>query len=101
MDGGAFEVLWTSEGSPGAPDQWSVERRPFAPNGTLAGDQSSVSASLVSGTLPADAAMNRHGDAVAAWSASAPEVRARIFRTTLFVDGFETGGTSAWSAAQP
>ena len=69
MDGGAFEVFWTSEGSPGDPDQWSVERRPFAPDGTPAGDQSSVSTSPVLGTLPADAAMNRDGDAVASWNA--------------------------------
>lgn len=101
MDGDAFEVFWTSEGSPGDPDQWSVERRPFAPDGTPAGDQSSVSTGPVLGTLPADAAMNHNGDAVASWNASAPEVRARIFRTTLFVDGFETGSISQWSSAQP
>ena len=101
MDGGAFEILWTSHGSPGDPDSWSIQRRPFAPDGSAAADQSPVNTSTVWGARPLDASMTRHGDMVAAWDTHAFEVRARIFRNTLFVDGLETGGVTRWSLAQP
>ena len=103
MDGGGFEILWTSEGSPADPDHWSVQRRPFAA-GRQPGrrrDPGQHDPAPGAGAPGLDASMTRHGDMVAAWDAWAFEVRARVFRNTLLVDGFETGGASAWSFAQP
>jgi len=40
--------------------------------------------------------MNRHGDFVATWGVDGFHIRARIFRNTLFVDGFESGDLWAW-----
>jgi hypothetical protein len=102
MDGGAFEIIWLSDGSSGDPDHWSIQRRAFASDGTPIGAQEEFNTTIIgAGERPSEMSMNRNGDFVAAWDAWAFEVRARIYRNTLFVDGLESGGLSAWSAAEP
>jgi len=99
MAGGAFEVLWDSVGSPG--DDWdytSVQRRAFTSDGAPAADQEQVNTMIVGGQGGADLAMTPHGDFVAVWSSSGwPCARSRLYRSTFFVDGFETGNVSVWS----
>jgi len=102
MDGGAFEVVWSSYGSPADPDHWSIQRQAFTSDGGPSGGQGQVNTTVVytQGGAPG-LSMSRHGDFVATWGVDGFHIRARIFRNTLFIDGFESGDTSLWSVSVP
>jgi hypothetical protein len=87
MNGGAFEIAWTSRGT-----EWSVQRQAFAADGAPTGSQQQVNTTTIGWSfLRSQLSMNRHGDFVVVWDGGWT-IRARIFRNTLFADGFETWG---------
>jgi hypothetical protein len=94
MAEGGFEVVWTSEGPWGnGRDPTNIQRQAYTSDGLPSGPQLEVSTSG-GGGLP-EMSMNRDGDFVATWSSDC--IRGRIFRSTIFSDGFESGDANAWS----
>jgi hypothetical protein len=102
MAAGSFEVVWTSDGSPGNDDSsTSIQRRPFRADGVSIGDQLQVNTVTSLYQLAPDIAMTAEGDFVVVWDDASTGLRGRIYRQPLLSDGFESGDTSAWSSAVP
>jgi hypothetical protein len=90
MGDGHFEAVWADEGS-------SIQRQAFTADGEMVGGQSQVN--TTTGASNPNVSMTPEGDFIAVWDSYG--MRGRIFRLHFFVDGFESGDTSAWSATVP
>jgi hypothetical protein len=102
MADGRFEVVWTSDGSPGDDDSsTSIQRQPFAAGGGRIGGQLQVNTVTRLQQREPDIAMNADGDFVVVWDDTDTGLRGRIYRLPLLADGFESGDTSAWSTTVP
>ena len=107
---GGFVVAWQSHGSPGNDtDSESVQTRRFAADGTPLGAQVQLNGWTTGYQAGPAVAVQPNGDLVMTWSSetspgsdtSASSILARRFRVPFFMDGFETGDTSRWSATVP
>ena len=102
MNSGGFEVVWTSDGSPGDDDSSrSIQRQAFAADGGRLGQQLQVNTLIELDQWAPDIAMNADGDFVVVWDDTITGLRGRIYRYPVLADGFESGDTSAWSATVP
>jgi len=102
MADGRFEVVWTSDGSPGDDDSFrSVQRQAFDASGGTVGSQLQVNTTTYLSQWAPDIATTPDGDFIVVWQSSENGLRGRIFRQTLLADGFESGDTSAWSTTVP
>jgi hypothetical protein len=102
MADGRFEVVWTSDGSPGNDDSsTSVQRQPFDGGGVRIGDQLQVNTHTPHFQREPDIAMTDQGDFVVVWDDMLTGFRGRIYRLPMLADGFESGDTSAWSVTVP
>jgi hypothetical protein len=108
---GGFVVAWYGPGSPGSDTSGdSIQARLFAADGTPLGTQLQLNEWTTGDQYwPALAVLQANGDLVVTWTSdtspgndsSSSSVLARRFRPAFFMDGFETGDTSRWSAAMP
>jgi len=108
--GGGLVVAWESYGSPGTDSSSSsLQGRLVAADGTRLGLQLQLNGWTTGyQSSPAVAAL-ANGDLVVTWGSetspgtdtSNSSVLARRFRLAFFMDGFETGDASRWSALQP
>lgn len=107
---GEHVVAWSSWGSPGSDSsRWSVQARRFSPEWTPLGNQFQVNTLTTDDQYRPTVAMQPSGDFVVVWKSSVSggtdisdtSIQARRFRVPFFLDGFETGDTSRWSASAP
>jgi len=102
MADGSFEVVWSSDGSPGDDDSYrSVQGQAFDASGGMVGSQLQVNTTTYYSQWAPDIDMTPQGDLIVVWNSSANGLRGRILRQLAFADGFESGDTSAWSATLP
>lgn len=106
---GGFVIAWNSHGSPESDgDGFSVQARLYAADGAPIGDQFQVNTHTPGYQWTPSVATGPGGLLVATWSGRdsspgsdpGPSIQARRFRDSLFVDGFESGDTSRWSATR-
>jgi len=104
MTGGAFEVVWQSDGSFGDDDDTSIQRQAFASDASPRGPQLQVNTTTPGRQSRPDTSTNLDGDLMTIWT-HAPHfdvpIWGRIFRSTVFADDFESGDRGAWSGAVP
>lgn len=105
---GEFVVTWQSAGSQGGDsDGSSVQARRFAPDGTPLGSQFQVNTYTTGNQTEPRAATLASGDLVVVWASAGSfgsdtdglSIQARLFQVPFFMDGFENGTTSRWSAS--
>ena len=105
-------MVWTSVGSVGADDSGrSIQGQCYTPGGSPIGAQFQVNTHTLSCQFLAAVSAASDGSLAAAWTSlgssgndsSGLSVQARTLAAAeaLFVDGFETGDTTAWSSSQP
>lgn len=107
---GGFVVTWMSDGSTEADTAWwSIQGQRFSADGLPLGEQFEVNSYTTSGQMWPAIAMNPRGDFVVAWTSygsnygdtSYGSIQGQRFRVSIFLDGFETGTTGAWSITAP
>lgn len=107
---GSFIVAWQSESSAGTDnDADSIQLQWFAADGSPRGGELQVNTHTPGEQEEPAIALSPNGDFVVVWESTssagtdtdAGSIHARRFMTTLFLDGFESGDTSAWSNAVP
>ena len=102
MADGSFEVVWTSDGSPGDDDSSeSIQRQAFDADGGMVGSQLQVNTTTYLSQWAPDIDTTPEGDLIVVWDSYGDGLRGRIFRHPVFTDGFESGDTSAWSVTVP
>lgn len=106
----SFLVAWQSETSAGTDsDADSIQLQWYAADGSPRGGELQVNSFTPGEQEEPNLALSRNGDAVVVWESTqsggtdsdAGSIQARWFMTTLFLDGFESGDTSAWSNVVP
>ena len=105
-----FVVTWASSSSPGDDPYASIVARAFDAAGDPDGSDFQVNTYTLSYQEYPDVAASSAGDFVIVWHSSGSpgddndyeSIQARpSVRSLLFVDGFESGDTAAWSATVP
>jgi hypothetical protein len=103
-------VAWTSSESAGSDDSiYSIQARRLTSDGVPLGSQFQVNTYTTASQYHPRVAIAPSGEFVLAWSSdgsagsdsSGPSVQARRFRPPFFMDGFESGDFSRWSAEEP
>ncbi len=106
---GSFVVVWQSFGSEGDTSSWSVQGQRFAADATPRGIQFQVNSYTTNLQGQADVGVAAEGSFVVAWRSggsygsdtSSDSIQGQRYDPRIFVDGFESGDTSAWSATLP
>ena len=105
---GEFVVTWSS-GHPGVVDGgpdgsfMSIQGQHFAADAERAGIEFQINTSTVENQYRSSVASLPNGHFVIAWqdSRTPRPIRGQRIDTRIFVDGFESGDVSAWSAISP
>ncbi len=101
---GDFVVVWHSYGSSGADDLFSIQGRRYASDGSPVGAEFQVNTYTTSHQRYPSVALSADGDFLVVWNSlgsggtdtdgySVQKTPAKL----IFTDGFESGGTAAWS----
>lgn len=107
---GGFLVAWQSFGSNNGDDsQRSIQARRFAASGAPLGPQFLVNTFVESQQVFPAVAATRGGDPTVVWESLGSfgtdtlgwSVQGQRYLVTIFVDGFESGTTDAWSDVEP
>jgi len=105
-----FVVSWSGYGSPGSDSSsWSAQARRLDADGTPLGSQFQVNSLTTGYQSDPWVAFQPDGDFVVVWTSdfstggddSGSSIQARRFHVPFFIDGFETGDTSRWTASMP
>jgi len=109
--GGAFVVVWTSDGSYETDSHgWSIQGQRFDEAGNPVGDQFQVNTYTTGLQQSSFVGVGGDGDFVVVWKGEGSygtdtdytSIQGQRFADpTVFADGFESGDTSAWSKAVP
>ncbi len=103
---GDFVVVWHSNGSSGDDaSSFSIQGQHFAPDASPLGDEFQVNSYTSDQQQFPAVAMDPAGDFVVVWlsqgssgdDTSERSVQGQRFRVSIFIDGFESGDTTAWS----
>ena len=107
---GGFVVAWDSAESEGTDTSYaSIQARVVATDGTMLGRQLQLNDWTPRSQFWPSMAFQPNGDLIVTWSSfTSPgsdsdslSILARRFRVAFFMDGFETGDASRWSATEP
>lgn len=108
---GEFIVVWQSRGSPGNDSaEFSVVGRFFDAVGTPQGEDFQVNSYTTGSQFNPVAGIDHGGNFVVSWASDGSygtdtdywSIQAqRYAQPTVFIDGFESGDTSAWSGTTP
>ena len=105
-------IIWESEGSLGDDAAgYSIQAQYYDPSGTPVGGEFQVNTYTTGDQLNPEVSMDGLGDFVVAWNSSralgdssSRSVHARRYSAAadlIFVDGFESGDTTAWTTSVP
>ena len=107
---GDFLVVWNSNGSHGTDDSgMSIQGQRFAVNGAFLDGQFQINSYTSSSQVLPALGLGPGGNFVVVWQSlgsggtdtSSYSIQGQRFSTYIFIDGFESGDTSAWSNAVP
>ena len=107
---GNFVVVWASDGSSGTDTDYSIQAQVLNASGTLVGSQFQVNSYTTSSQDSPTVAADGQGGFVVVWQSdgssgtdtNGTSIQAQRYSSgVLFVDGFESGDTSAWSSKVP
>jgi hypothetical protein len=108
LDGsGGFVVTWHSAQSDGDPDANSIQGQKFDSDGTEVGAQFQVNSYTTGAQTYPALGVAADGSFVVAWQSDGQDgdtlgiFGQRYARDKIFIDGFESGNTSQWSATVP
>jgi len=107
---GGFVVVWDSRGSYGTDaSNTSIQAQRYDSNGAAVGGQLQVNSYMTFSQLRPAVTAGAQGDFVVVWDSngsygtdtSFDSIQGQRFASPIFIDGFESGDTSAWSGQVP
>ncbi len=107
---GNFVVVWESVGSYGTDNLgYSIQGQRYDASGAAVGDEFQINSYTTGAQWVPSVASEPQGDFVVVWASDGSygtdglgySIQGQRFASPIFVDGFESGDTSAWSSTKP